>query len=143
MLAVIDGFFWNAHLPWSIEAVIGSPGDLGAVRLHERFLASYHITKADVPLVTFHKEEADCPFRPFDATQHMDADERFDYRVNGIPRTWIAPSVRTFNRTSFWDLSWGRASSRSRFMWMCGWCRLTICVRLRFPSRNRGPLVQH
>ena len=82
--AIIDGFFWNTHLPHSIEALIGSPGDPGAVRLHERFLATYRLTARDVPLVTFDKDEPDCPFHPFDAPRNSGGDdERFDYHLDG------------------------------------------------------------
>lgn len=96
MLAVIDGFYWNEHLPWSIEAIIGSPGDPGAVRLHQRFLSKYHVSKEEIPLVTFHKDQADCPFRPFDAPMTVDPTaERVDYRVDGDYAVWAAPAVST------------------------------------------------
>ena len=86
--AILDGFYWNKHLPHSIEALIGSPGDPQAVRLHERFLATYHLKKGDVPLLTFNKDDVDCPFHPFDAPiRNLDPNARLDYKVDG---TWTA-----------------------------------------------------
>lgn len=90
--AIVDGFYWNAHLPWSIEAIIGSPGDPNAVRLHQRFLSHYHLSKDDVPLVTFHKDNPDCPFRPFDAPADTDPDARLDYHLDGMSLSYVAPA---------------------------------------------------
>jgi len=90
--AIIDGFYWNEHLPWSIEAIIGSPGDPQAVRLHQRFLSTYHISREDVPLVTFHTDQPDCPFRPFDAPADIDPSARLEYKVNGVYVEYTAPA---------------------------------------------------
>lgn len=52
---LLDGVWWDAHLPWSIDAFLTSRGDGGlAQRAHAAFLARYadEITTADVPLVS-------------------------------------------------------------------------------------------
>lgn len=59
---VVDAKTYNDELPWSVEAIITSPGDPGTLQMHSRFLQTYGITAADVPLVTFHKELSDRPF---------------------------------------------------------------------------------
>jgi hypothetical protein len=93
--AIIDGFFWNANLPHSIEALIGSPNDPGAVKLHERFLATYRLTKNDIPLLTFEKGRGDCPFKPFEAVPDVlkPQDIRLDYKVDGVWAKWTAPTT--------------------------------------------------
>jgi hypothetical protein len=61
---VVDGFYWNQHLPHSIEAiVIGEDGKAKASALHQKFLAAYpQLTAKDVPLVSFHPNNEDEPF---------------------------------------------------------------------------------
>ena len=59
---IADGFYWNQHLPHSIEAIIGSPGEPAAQALHAEFLETYGLSSAQVPLVTFNKEILDAPF---------------------------------------------------------------------------------
>lgn len=59
---IADGFYWNKHLPHSIEAIIGSPGEPAAQALHAEFLQTYGLSSAQVPLVTFNKESLDAPF---------------------------------------------------------------------------------
>jgi len=59
---VVEAKTFNDALPWSVEAIITSPGDPTTLEMHARFLQTYGITAADVPLVTFHKELVDRPF---------------------------------------------------------------------------------
>ena len=59
---VADGSYWNKHLPHSVEAIIGSPGDPAARALHAEFLQTYGLTSEQVPLVTFNKEISEAPF---------------------------------------------------------------------------------
>ena len=52
---VVDGLYWNLHLPHSVEAfIVGEGGKVAAHALHQRFLDAYHLTAQDVPLVSFH-----------------------------------------------------------------------------------------
>ena len=93
--AILDAFFWNAHLPYSIDALIGSPHDPAAKQMHERFLHTYRLTKEQVPLLTFDKSKTTCPFQLSDeAGAHLhDPDFRFDYRINGVATKWISPQM--------------------------------------------------
>lgn len=59
---VIDAKTFNDEMPWSVEAIITSPGDPTTLEMYAKFLQMYGITAADVPLVTFHKELAERPF---------------------------------------------------------------------------------
>ena len=59
---MVDGFFWNAHLPHSIEAIVSSPGDPQARKLHAKFIKAYGLKPSDVPLVSFNKANIDSPF---------------------------------------------------------------------------------
>ena len=113
--AIVDGFYWNAHLPHSIEALIGSPGDPAAVRLHERFLRTYRLTAEDVPLVIFEKDKPDCPFRPFDARpeEGVDPNERLDYKVDGTYRQWVAPPPPS----ALADEGWGSPDAALPMCW--------------------------
>ena len=49
---LVDGYVWEANLPYSIEAFMSSrDGDVAAV--HREFLAAFpQVTEADVPLIT-------------------------------------------------------------------------------------------
>ena len=60
---VVDGFFWNEHLPHSIEAILTSPGDPAAREIHAQFLKRYGLTAEMVPLLTFNKQQRDAPFQ--------------------------------------------------------------------------------
>ena len=100
--AIIDGFYWNANLPHSIEALIGSPNDPGAVKLHERFLSTYRLTKNDVPLLIFEKERGNCPFKPFEQALPQNTNEidiRLDYKVDGQWAKWTAPKPEAMPET--------------------------------------------
>lgn len=61
--AILDGFYWNAHLPYSIEAVLTSPNNPVLKRMHKQLLRRYSVTSDQIPLLTFHKENKDAPFR--------------------------------------------------------------------------------
>jgi len=82
-------------LPWSIEAMVATVDDREAIKLHTRFLRTYHLTAAQVPLVSFHKELINCPFKLLNGVQEERADhagERYDYHVNGVPTVWTVAS---------------------------------------------------
>ncbi len=52
---IVDGFYWNEHLPHSIEAIVTS-GGLETTAMYEQFLQTYGLTSDAVPLVEFHKD---------------------------------------------------------------------------------------
>jgi hypothetical protein len=96
---VLDAFFWNAHLPDSIEALIaGGAEDREAERLHERFLASYGRTADQVPLVFFDKSKANCPFRPVGSVGLFSGgaqDVRLNYKIDGKYAPYISSTAST------------------------------------------------
>ena len=59
---MVDGFYWNAQLPHSIEAIVTSPGDPQAQAMHAKFIKAYGLKASDVPLVSFNKASIDSPF---------------------------------------------------------------------------------
>ena len=61
--AILDGYYWNAQLPHSIEAVLTSPNNPVLRRMHQQFLRRYGVTAEQIPLLTFHKEDLNTPFR--------------------------------------------------------------------------------
>ena len=85
---VVDAEFWNAQLPHSIDALIATPNDPHADAMYHKFLSTYHITEADVPLVIFDKARTDSPFQLFGTAANVDPSLRLNYRVNGVPTKW-------------------------------------------------------
>lgn len=61
--AILDGFYWNAHLPHSIEALLTTPNNPVLRRMHMQFLRRYGLTETQVPLLTFNKADKENPFR--------------------------------------------------------------------------------
>ena len=59
---ILDGAYWNEQLPQSVEAIITSPDDPQATKIHADFLNTYGLSAEDVPLVVFRKDELDAPF---------------------------------------------------------------------------------
>jgi len=91
---VVDGYFWNDHLPFSVEAMIGSPGDPLAFKMHEQFMARYSGIVTDVPLLSFNKEKVECPFELLTAeagrsNAPVDPKIRNSYRLDGKYAKWI------------------------------------------------------
>ena len=88
--AVVDAEFWNTQLPHSIDALIATPNDPRAEAMYHKFLSTYHITEADVPLVVFNKAQPDSPFQLFGTAVNVanDPSMRLNYRVNGVPTRW-------------------------------------------------------
>ena len=60
---ILDGEFWNAMLPNTIEAIIASPGDPQAGEQHANFLSTYGLTASQVPLVIYSPGDVETPFR--------------------------------------------------------------------------------
>jgi len=49
---ILDGFHWNKHLPYSIEAVITTGPEVNA--WYRDFLNAYGLTPESIPLIEFH-----------------------------------------------------------------------------------------
>ena len=60
---ILDGAYWNAMLPNTIEAMIASPGDPQAGEQHANFLSTYGLTAEQVPLVVYSPGDLETPFR--------------------------------------------------------------------------------
>lgn len=60
---ILDGAYWNAMLPNTIEAMIASPGDPQAGEQHAKFLSTYGLTAEQVPLVVYSPGDLEMPFR--------------------------------------------------------------------------------
>ena len=58
--AVVDAFYWDDHLPDSVEAIITS-GAPATTAMYMKFLQTYDLSADDVPLIEFHKDRAE-PF---------------------------------------------------------------------------------
>ena len=58
---VVDGYYWNNHLPHSIEAIL-TIGEASTKAMHDRFLSAYKVTAQQVPLVRYVPELGDAPF---------------------------------------------------------------------------------
>ena len=90
----MDAFYWNDHLPHSVEALIAAPNDPRAEALQERFAHMYRLKSVDeVPLVVFNKDNKCAPFQPYGTRGYIDPNARFDYRVNGVPSRWSSPGA--------------------------------------------------
>ena len=53
---VLDGGYWNAHLPGSVEAIVGSSD------AHRQFLATYGVQESEFPLVMLDLHNWERPF---------------------------------------------------------------------------------
>ena len=60
---ILDGAYWNAMLPNTIEAMIASPDDPRAVEQHAKFLSTYGLTAEQVPLLVYSPRDLEAPFR--------------------------------------------------------------------------------